>query len=215
MLVTRQIWRDGLWRNNAGLVQLLGLCPLLAVSSHLVYALGLGLATIAVLCLSNLIVSLIARFVRPEIRIAAFVVVIASAVTAVELIVRAWLWPLHQALGIFLPLIVTNCAIMGRAEAFASRNPPRLALIDGLATGIGFALVLVAVGALRELLGLGSLMARSEAIFGVDLSLRFGDGGLLLMLLPPGAFLALAVLVAAHRAWEKRRPTGVLQTQGQ
>ncbi|MEM9304612.1 MAG: electron transport complex subunit E [Pseudomonadota bacterium] len=196
------VLRDGLWRRNAGLVQLLGLCPLLAVSNQVSTALGLAIATAFVLVISNGAASLLRPVLTPETRIAMFVVVIAGAVTIVELLVRAYAHELHGRLGIFLPLIVTNCAILARAEAFASRSPLVPSLVDGLATGIGFWLVLVVLGACRELIGQGTLFANLDLVLGPwaqSLELRFADGGLLLALLPPGAFIILGLLVAAHR----------------
>jgi Na+-translocating ferredoxin:NAD+ oxidoreductase subunit E len=195
-----EVIRTGLWTNNAGLVQLLGLCPLLAVSTSLINGLGLGIATTLVLLASNLTVSAIREFVRPEIRIPVFVLVIASFVTAVELAMNAWFHELFRVLGIFIPLIVTNCAIIGRAEAFASRQPPTLAALDGLAMGIGFTGVLVTLGAARELIGQGTLFANAHMMFGEaarGLELQVVDGGFLLALLPPGAFIGLGLLVAA------------------
>jgi len=208
-----EVVRTGLWTNNAGLVQLLGLCPLLAVSTCLVNGLGLGLATTLVLLASNLTVSMIREFVRPEIRIPVFVLVIASFVTAVELVMNAWFHELYRVLGIFIPLIVTNCAIIGRAEAFASRQPPGLAALDGLAMGAGFTGVLVTLGAARELVGQGTLFAGAHMMFGEGaraLELQLVDGGFLLALLPPGAFLGLGLLVAAKNLVDarlERRPT--------
>lgn len=195
-----EVVKAGLWTNNAGLVQLLGLCPLLAVSTSFVNGLGLGIATTLVLLASNVTVSVIRDFVRPEIRIPVFVLVIASFVTAVELAMNAWFHELFRVLGIFIPLIVTNCAIIGRAEAFASRQPPALAALDGLAMGLGFTGVLVTLGAARELIGQGTLFAGAHMMFGPDaaaLELRLLDGGFLLALLPPGAFIGLGLLVAA------------------
>lgn len=195
-----EVVRTGLWTNNAGLVQLLGLCPLLAVSTSLVNGLGLGIATTLVLLASNLTVSMIREFVRPEIRIPVFVLVIASFVTAVELAMNAWFHELFRVLGIFIPLIVTNCAIIGRAEAFASRQPPSLAALDGLAMGIGFTGVLVSLGAARELIGQGTLFAGAHMMFGEDaraLEVQVVEGGFLLALLPPGAFIGLGLMVAA------------------
>ena len=201
---------DGFWRQNTGLVVLLGLCPLLAVSGTVTNALGLGLATTFVLAVSNLCVSLARGLLRPEIRIPAFVLIIASAVTAVELLMRAWLHDLYLVLGIFIPLIVTNCAIIGRAEAFASRNAPVPALVDGIATGLGFSLTLVLLGAFRELVGQGTLLADAHLLFGewgraLTLTLIPDHPGFLLALLPPGAFIALGLLVAARNAWQLRR----------
>jgi Na+-translocating ferredoxin:NAD+ oxidoreductase subunit E len=202
-----EVVRTGLWNNNAGLVQLLGLCPLLAVSTSLVNGLGLGIATTLVLLASNVTVSMIREFVRPEIRIPVFVLVIASFVTAVELAMNAWFHDLFRVLGIFIPLIVTNCAIIGRAEAFASRQPPALAALDGLAMGIGFTGVLVTLGAARELIGQGTLFSGAHMMFGEAarvLELQLVDGGFLLALLPPGAFIGLGLLVAAKNLVDGR-----------
>jgi electron transport complex protein RnfE len=209
MSETRDIAIEGLWKNNPGLVQLLGLCPLLAVTTSVVNALGLGLATLLVLTVSNLTVSLIRGWVRDEIRIPVFVLIIASLVTAVELAMNAWFHELYRVLGIFIPLIVTNCMIIGRAEAFASRHGPALALFDGLMMGAGFALVLLVLGAIRELVGQGTLLAGAHMMFGgdADLTIRvFGDGdGFLLALLPPGAFIALGLLVAGKNLIDRRQ----------
>jgi len=197
----RNSFIDGLWRNNPGLVQFLGLCPLLAVSNTLVNGLGLGIATLIVLVFSNVLVSLIRHRVPEEVRLPIFVLIIASLVTATEILFQAVFYELYLRLGIFIPLIVTNCAILARAEAFASRNPVGASLIDGLAMGTGFALVLVALGGMRELIGRGSLFFGAEHLFGpqaADLTIQFFEpsGGLLLALLPPGAFIGLALLVA-------------------
>ena len=201
----RGILRNGLIDANPGFVQLLGLCPLLAVSTSVGSALGLGLATMLVLVASNAIAALAGPHLPREVRLAVFVVTIAAAVTAVELSLAAW-WPgLHASLGIFLPLIVTNCLVLARAESFASRTPLAGALLDGLAMGLGFLLVLLALGASRELLGHGSL--------GADLQLLFGERfaglgwqvappghGLLIALLPPGAFVLLGLMLALGNA---------------
>jgi Na+-translocating ferredoxin:NAD+ oxidoreductase subunit E len=203
-----EVIRTGLWNNNAGLVQLLGLCPLLAVSTSLVNGLGLGIATTLVLVASNLTISAIREFIRPEIRIPVFVLVIASFVTAVELAMNAWFHELFRVLGIFIPLIVTNCAIIGRAEAFASRQPVPLAVLDGLAMGIGFTGVLVTLGAARELIGQGTLFAGAHMMFGdfaYGFELQVADGGFLLALLPPGAFIGLGLMVAAKNFIDARR----------
>jgi Na+-translocating ferredoxin:NAD+ oxidoreductase subunit E len=203
------ILRDGLWTNNPGLVQLLGLCPLLAISGTVVNALGLGLATIATLVLSNTLVSLLREHVRPEIRIPVYVLIIASVVTAIELAMNAWFHGLYLVLGIFIPLIVTNCAIIGRAEAFASRNPVHHAALDGLAMGVGFTGVLVAIGALREIVGHGSLLTDAHLLFGewgrmLRIELFPQEHGLLLALLPPGAFLAMGLLIALKNVIDAR-----------
>lgn len=208
----REIFLDGLWQQNTGLVVLLGLCPLLAVSSTVVNALGLGLATMLVLVFSNLSVSLARSVIRPEIRIPAYVLIIASVVTVIQLLMQAWFHDLYRVLGIFIPLIVTNCAIIGRAEAFASRNAPLPALIDGLATGLGFCLALVLLGALREITGRGTLFSQARLMFGefgdaMQVTLIPGYSGFLLAMLPAGAFIGLGLLIAA-RNWLDSRVTG-------
>ncbi|MCP4994676.1 MAG: electron transport complex subunit E [Gammaproteobacteria bacterium] len=196
-----QLIKDGLWNNNQALVALLGLCPLLAVTNSAINGLGLGIATTLVLLASNATVSLIRNLVRPEVRLPVFVIVIASFVTAVELMMNAWFFELYKILGIFIPLIVTNCAIIGRAEAFASKNRIGPAVVDGLAMGIGFTLVLVALGGVRELIGSGTLFAQADLMFGEaarGLRISLGDDfkGLLLAILPPGAFIGLGVMIA-------------------
>lgn len=158
----RAILEYGLVSGNTGLVQLLGLCPLLAVSNNAVNALGLGLATVLALTLTNAAVASLRRVTRRDVRIPAFVMIIAAVVTAIELSLRAWLPQLYQVLGLFVPLIVTNCAIMGRAEAFAVRHDPARAALDGFAIGLGFLWVLLALGAIRELIGTGSQIGRAH-----------------------------------------------------
>ncbi|MDH5456751.1 MAG: electron transport complex subunit RsxE [Gammaproteobacteria bacterium] len=170
--------KTGLWYENPGLVQLLGLCPLLAVTSTFINGLGLGIATLCVLIASNALVSATRRWLRREIRIPVYVLIIASLVTCTELIFKAWFPALDRSLGIFIPLIVTNCAIVARAEIFASRNPVGTSIVDGLVMGIGFALLLIAIGIFRELVAMGWLLA----------------------LLPPGAFFSLALAIAAKNA---------------
>ncbi|NIP71286.1 MAG: RnfABCDGE type electron transport complex subunit E, partial [Planctomycetales bacterium] len=165
---SRQIVLDGLWRNNPGFCQLLGLCPLLAVTTTLANGLALGLATLGVVTISNLAVSLLRRGIHPAVRLPVFVLIIASLVTAVDLLMNAYFHSVHRTLGLFVPLIVTNCAIIGRAEAFASRQPVRLAVLDGLANGAGFALVLVVLGALREIIGQGTVFSGLGALLGSD-----------------------------------------------
>ena len=205
----RAIIRDGLWSNNQALVALLGLCPLLAVTNTAVNGLGLGLATTAVLLASNVTVSLIRNLVRPEVRLPVFVLVIASFVTAVELIMNAWFHGLYKILGIFIPLIVTNCTIIGRAEAFATRNSVDRALVDALSIGAGFTSVLLVLGGMRELLGMGTLFSQAHLMFGEaarGLTLSVGEGyrGFLLAILPPGAFLGLGLMIAVKNLIDAR-----------
>jgi electron transport complex protein RnfE len=197
----------GLWQNNPGLVQLLGLCPLLAVTSTFVNGLGLGLATLTVLTMSNVLVSASRRWLRSDIRIPMYVLIIASLVTCIELIFKAWFPALDRSLGIFIPLIVTNCAIVARAELFASRNSIGSSLLDGLAMGSGFALLLCTLGFVRELIGQGTLFARLDLLISGDElpGLQLIDGGFLLALLPPGAFFALGLAVAGKNALDQHR----------
>ena len=206
----KNILADGAWRQNTGLVVLLGLCPLLAVTNTLINGLALGLATMLTLMVSNLSVSVLRGLLRPEIRIPAFVLIIASVVTVIELLMHAYFFDLYRILGIFIPLIVTNCAIIGRAEAFASRNSPLPSLIDGFATGLGFCITLVLLGALRELTGRGTLLAGAEMLLGdwghyLTLVVIPDHPGFLLAMLPPGAFFGLALLIAARNAWQARK----------
>ena len=207
----KAITLDGLWRNNQALVALLGLCPLLAVTNTLINGLGLGIATSLVLLLSNVSVSIIRNWVRTEIRLPVFVLIIASFVTAVELTMNAYFHGLYTVLGIFIPLIVTNCAIIGRAEAFASRNPVMASAVDALAMGIGFTAALVVLGALREFIGQGTLFDGAHLMFGesaLNWTMHFGDNyeGILLAILPPGAFLGLGFLIAIKNVIDQRLP---------
>ncbi|MDH5786160.1 MAG: electron transport complex subunit E [Chromatiales bacterium] len=207
-----KITRDGFWNNNVALVQILGLCPLLAVSSTAINGLGLGLATILVLVASNVTVSLIRNLVRPEIRIPVFVLVIASFVTAVELAMNAFFHDLYKVLGIFIPLIVTNCAILGRAEAFASKNNVAKSFVDGLTMGLGFAIILVLLGAMREVIGLGTLFTQAHMMFGeaarwLTITLFEDYRGFLLAVLPPGAFIGLGLLIALKNYIDQRAVT--------
>lgn len=204
-----QISRDGLWSNNVALVQVLGLCPLLAVTATTVNGLGLGLATLLVLVCSNVTVSLIRNLVRPEIRIPVFVLVIASFVTAVELAMNAFFHDLYKVLGIFIPLIVTNCSILGRAEAFASKNTVGKSLVDGFTMGLGFTVILVLLGTMRELIGFGTLFSQAHMMFGeaarwLTVTVFEDYRGFLLAILPPGAFIGLGLLIALKNLIDQR-----------
>jgi len=199
---------DGLWTNNQALVALLGLCPLLATTTTATNGLGMGLATTSVLVLSNATISLIRNLVRPEVRLPVFVLVIASFVTAVELTMQAFFYDLYLVLGLFIPLIVTNCAIIGRAEAYASKARPDKAVVDGLAMGMGFTLVLMVLGGIREFLGQGTLFYQAELLLGDSakgLAMHIdGFQGALLAILPPGAFIGLGLLLALKNIVDKR-----------
>ena len=208
----KKIIMDGLWHNNPGLIQLLGLCPLLAVTGNAINGLGLGIATIITLTVSNTIISFTRNWVRKEIRIPYYVLVIASIVTIIDLTMHAITPQLHHILGIFIPLIVTNCVIIGRAEAFASKNKISRAALDGFMMGLGFALVLVVLGGLRELIGSGTLFSNSSVMFGAiadNWSLQVFDNykGFLLAILPPGAFIGLGFLIAAKNIIDKKLKT--------
>lgn len=197
----KDISLNGLWKNNPALTQLLGLCPLLAVTGSVVNALGLGIATIAVLVGSNLSVSLIRHTVSDAVRLPAFVMIIASFTTCAELLMQAYTYELYLVLGIFIPLIVTNCAILGRADAFASRNPIVPSIVDGVMVGLGFGAVLVAVGAIREILGAGTLFSNMHLLLGDfagdwEITVIPDYSGFLVAVLPPGAFIAAGFLIA-------------------
>jgi len=197
-----EISKKGLWTNNPALVQLLGLCPLLAVSSSVVNAMGLGFATLLVLIITNSTVSLIRSHVSDAVRLPAFVMIIAAAVTCTELLMKAFTYELYQILGIFIPLIVTNCSVLGRADAFASKNKLLPSAIDGFMMGLGFLLVLICVGAIRELLGTGHILGDMQLLFGEAargwrLNI-FGSSypNVIFALLPPGAFIVVGFLIA-------------------
>ena len=193
--------------------QLLALCPLLAVTGTATNGLGMGLASTAVMVASGLAVSLLRGVITPEIRIPAFVLIIACIVTAVDMSLNAWAHDLHKVLGLFIPLIVTNCAILGRAEAFAFRNAPAAAAFDGLMMGLGFTLALTALGAIREILGSGTLFSGASILLGeafgfLEMTPIPDYGGFLLMILPPGAFIVLGFMLAAKAVWDERTGGG-------
>ena len=197
----REITLNGLWKNNPALVQLLGLCPLLGVTNSVVNSIGLGLATIFVLVASNTCVSLIRNVTPDEIRLPTFVMIIAAAVTCTELLMQAYTYELYEILGIFLPLITTNCVILGRADGFACKNNVVVSAYDGFIMGVGFAIVLFLLGALRELLGTGGLFANMDLLFGSlaenwhwVISKNYPQ--FLLAILPPGAFILTGLLIA-------------------
>lgn len=198
----KEISLQGLWKNNSVLVQLLGLCPLLAVSTSLINALGLGIATMLVLIGSNISISFVRNWVPKDIRIPVFVMIIASFVTIIQLLMNAYTFGLYQSLGIFIPLIVTNCVIIARAEAFASKNPIHLSALDGVMMGLGFILVLLVLGAMREVISQGTLFDGAHLLFGewaqvLKLEIFKFDNQFLLAILPPGAFIGMGFLIAS------------------
>ncbi|EHQ53285.1 electron transport complex RsxE subunit [Ectothiorhodospira sp. PHS-1] len=205
----RRLFRDGIWDNNVVMAQMLALCPLLAVTGTATNGLGMGLATTFVMVASGLLVSMFRGIITPEVRIPVFILLIASLVTLVDLVMNAYLYEMHKALGLFIPLIVTNCAILGRAESFASRQPVHRAMVDGLAMGVGFTVILVVLGAVREIPGSGTLFADAHLLLGesfawMELTLIPDYRGFLLMILPPGAFLALGFILAGKRVLDAR-----------
>jgi electron transport complex protein RnfE len=212
----KKIIQDGLWDNNPGLVQLLGLCPLMAVTTNTINGLGLAIATFITLVASNLAISIVRDYVRPEIRIPVFIMIIASNVTIIELLMHAFFYDLYNILGIFIPLIVTNCIIIGRAEAFASRNKPLEAWLDGIMMGIGFGLVLVVLGAMREIFANGTLLSQAHLMFGEaarDWTITFSEDykGFLFAALPPGAFMGLGFLLAGKNYIDKKREQAAMK----
>jgi electron transport complex protein RnfE len=205
-----RITREGLWDNNVVFAQMLALCPLLAVTSTATNGLGMGLASTAVLLLSNIIVSSVRHLISPEVRIPVYIVLIATLVTLVDMSLNAWAHELNKVLGLFIALIVVNCAILGRAESFASKNTVPDAALDGLMMGMGFTLALVALGGVREILGSGTLFANAHLLLGpafafLEMTIVPDYKGFLLMILPPGGFMALGFLLAAKRVFDRRR----------
>ncbi len=211
-----KIAKNGLWDNNQALVALLGLCPLLAVTTNVVNAIGLGIATTFVLIASNVTISIFRNTIPNEIRIPVFVLLIASFVTIVELLMQAFFYDLYLVLGIFVPLIVTNCAILGRAEAFASKNTWDKSLIDGLMMGLGFSVVLILLGAMREIIGSGTLLSQASLLMGdfgqtLEITLFTDYKGALLAILPPGAFFGVGIIVALKNYIDLREKDRIMQ----
>jgi electron transport complex protein RnfE len=208
----RRVFATGFWRDNVALVQLLGLCPLLAVTTSAVNGLALGLATAAVLLVTNTLVATMRRALVPLARIPLYVLIVASLVTCIDLMSNALLDTLHENLGIFIPLIVTNCALLAQADTVATRKPVGEALLTGLASGLGFVAVLVALGSLREVLGHGTLFAGMPSLLGDGASwmqLHLPFNGMLVAILPPGAFFGVAALLAL-RNWLGRQRAAVV-----
>jgi len=208
---------NGLWKQNPGLVQLLGLCPLLAVSNSLVNALGLGLATTLVITLSNTVIAPVRSYVPNEIRIPVFVLIIAVLVTVVQYLMNAYVYELYLVLGIFVPLIVTNCIVLARAESFASKNPMLPSAVDGLMMGLGLTAVLATLGGMREIIGKGTLFSGFDLVFGDSakawvIHVIPDYHGFLLAVLPPGAFIGLGLIIAAKN-WLDQRAARKVRSQ--
>ncbi|MDO9988655.1 electron transport complex subunit E [Glaesserella parasuis] len=208
--VWKNLFTQGVWSNNSTLVQLLGLCPLLAVSNNVTNALGLGLATLLVLTITNTIISLFRKVIPQDIRIPIYVMIIATAVTTIQLLMNAFAFPVYQSLGIFVPLIVTNCIVIGRAEAFASKNSIAHSAFDGFAMGLGMTLSLVVLGAIREIIGNGTLFDGLDLLLGswakaLRMDLLHLDSGLLLAILPPGAFIGLGLILAVKNIIDRKK----------
>jgi len=200
----KSIFKSNLWENNVVFAQMLALCPLLAVTSGATNGLGLGLITIAVTVFSSLLISLIRPLLTPQVRIPVFILLIATLVTIADLVMNAWLHELHKVLGLFIPLIVTNCAILGRAESYASKHPWFPAMMDGLATGLGFTFALVVLGGFREIIGSGTLFANASLLLGdsfavIELAPFPEYKGMLLVVLPSGGFIMLGLLLSGKR----------------
>ncbi len=212
----REIAENGLWKQNPGVVQLLGLCPTLAVTSTLVNGLSLGLATMLVMAAANGSISPVRRWVPDEVRVPVFILVIAALVTMIDLSIHAFAAPLHKVLGIFIPLIVVNCIVLARVEAFAAKNAPAPSIVDGLAMGMGLTLVLSLLGGMREIVGVGTLFSGIDLALGpaakpLVLTLIPEYHGFLLAILPPGAFIGLALLIAGRNWVESRKAARAAQ----
>lgn len=204
------ILRDGLWDSNVVFVQMLGMCPTMAVTSSATNGLGMGLATMAVLIVSNALIASVRNWVSPTVRIPIFIVLIAGLVTLVDLAMNAWLHDLYKVLGIFIALIVVNCAVLGRAEAFASRNPVLASAVDGAATGLGFTVALIIMGGIREILGSGTLFSNAHLLLGphfafLETTILPPSASTLFMILPPGGFLTLGLLIAGFKRLQERK----------
>lgn len=205
----RQHISYGLWESNIALVQLLGLCPVMAVTTTATNGLGMGIATMAVLMLSNLLVASLRHVIPAQVRVPVMVALIAGTVTLVDMAMNAWMHELYKVLGLFIALIVTNCAVLGRTEAFAMKNGPLASMLDGVGMGLGFTWALVVLGGVREVMGSGTLFAQASALLGehfrwLELQLFEPDHGVLLAILPPGGFIVLGIMIALKRVIDER-----------
>jgi electron transport complex protein RnfE len=204
----REIMRNGLWDQNIVFSQVLGMCPTMAVTTSGTNGLGMGLATTAVLVCSNMIISSVRNFVSPQVRIPVYIMLIATLVTLVDMCLNAWMHDLYRVLGLFIALIVVNCAVLGRAEAYASRSNVLSSALDGLFMGLGFTLALTVIGLIRELVGMGTLFNQASLLLGpnfafLEITVVPNYGGVLMMILPPAGFLVLGLLLAAKKLYER------------
>jgi electron transport complex protein RnfE len=218
MNVLRSVMWNGVWKQNTALVQLLGMCPLLAMSNTVVNGLGLGLATVFVMALSNLFVAALRSLIPYEVRIPIFILIIASLVTFVDLTMNAWLHELYVVLGIFIPLIVTNCLVLARVEAYAAKNPVLASTVDGAAMGLGLTWVLAILGAIREFIGTGAVFTGIDMIVPGAHAIQILPAeypGFLVAILPPGAFFVLGLLIALRNWFDARRAARAAQGPAQ
>lgn len=204
-----RIFRDGIWENNGVLCQLLGMCPTMAMTTSATNGLGMGLATAAVMAAANLQIAALRGYITQEVRIPVYILIIAAMVTVVDLTMNAWMHELYKVLGLFIPLIVSNCLPLGRAEVFAAREPVLPSFIDGAAMGLGFTLALTIIGGMREITGAGTLFADASLLLGpafkfMEMRIYPADSAVLVAILPPGGFLATGLLVAGKRILDIR-----------
>ncbi len=205
----RTIVRDGLWDNNGVFSMLLGMCPTMAMTTSATNGLGMGVATAVVMAASSLLVATFRNYITQEVRIPVYILIVAAMVTLVDLCMNAWMHELYKVLGLFIPLIVSNCLPLARLEAFAAKEPVLPSFLDGLFMGIGFTIALTAIGAVREIFGSGTLFADASLLLGpafkfMELRLMSADMGVLMMILPPGGFLVTGLLVVAKRMLDLR-----------
>jgi len=205
----REIMKNGLWDQNIVFSQILGMCPTMAVTTSGTNGLGMGLATTAVLVCSNIIISSVRNFVSPQVRIPVYIVLIATLVTVVDMSLNAWMHDLYRVLGLFIALIVVNCAVLGRAEAYASSSDVLSSAFDGLFMGLGFTAALTLIGLIRELIGAGTLFSQASLLLGprfafMEITVFPDYGGVLMMILPPSGFMVLGLLLALKRLHERR-----------
>jgi len=212
--------RTALWDDNVALVQMLALCPALAVTTTATNGLGMGLATTLVLMITNAIISALRHSISPAVRNPLMIGIIAGVVTLIDMAMNAWMHELYKVLGLFIALIVTNCAVLGRAESFSSRNPVLPSILDGAGMGIGFTWVLIVIGGVREILGSGTLFAQASLLLGehfhwLEITVFPDFQGILLAILPPGAFIVLGFVLAFKRVIDRRRAERRVRTHGE